>query len=181
MKKKIHVCFFILLCAASSVFAQIPAKTLISVIKVEDELRFDQTLEKLMKSADAKTRVRAALAAGRIGDERAVSALINLLENDSAPEVRTMAAFAVGEIESAKAADAVLRVLKNAQAPDSLRARAVEAAGKIAAANAKDEKSKILGEAILDVLETEDRRAAKQNREVVLLALTAALRAKPEE
>jgi cyclophilin family peptidyl-prolyl cis-trans isomerase/HEAT repeat protein len=181
MKKNLKVCLFILFCAAPNILAQIPAKTLIAIVKAEDELRFDQTLEDLMKSADAKTRARAALGAGRIGDERALAGLTSLLENGSSTEVRTMAVFALGEIESAKAADAILGVLKNAQTPDSLRARAVEAAGKIAAANAKDEKSKILGEAILDVLEAEDRRAAKQNREIVLLGLTAALRAKPEE
>jgi cyclophilin family peptidyl-prolyl cis-trans isomerase/HEAT repeat protein len=92
-----------------------------------------------------------------------------------------MAAFALGEIESIKSADVILQILKNTNNSDSLRARAVEAGGKISAANAKVEKAKLLGEAILDVLETEDRRAAKQNREVVLLALTAALRARPEE
>src|SRR5687767_12908687 len=102
MKKITNICLFILLCAATSVFAQIPAKTLISIVKAEDELRFDQTLEDLMKSADGKTRVRAALAAGRIGDEQAVSTLIKLLENDSAQEARTTAVFALGEIESAK-------------------------------------------------------------------------------
>ena len=181
MKKIINVCFFILICLSLDVFAQIPTKVLISIVKAEDELRFDKVLEDLMKNADAKIRARAALAAGRIGDERAISGLTNLLETDKAVEVRTMAAFALGEIESIKSADVILQILKNTNNSDSLRARAVEAGGKIAAANAKVEKAKLLGEAILDVLETEDRRAAKQNREVVLLALTAALRARPEE
>jgi cyclophilin family peptidyl-prolyl cis-trans isomerase/HEAT repeat protein len=181
MKKIILFCFFILLCFSLESFAQIPVKVLISIVKAEDELRFDKTLEDLMKSADAKIRTRAALASGRIGDERAIPALINLLENASATEVRRMAAFALGEIESIKAADAILKVLKNNSGDNSVRARATEAAGKIAAANAKDEKSKVLGEAILDVLEFENGRGKQQNREVVLLGLTAALRAKPEE
>src|SRR3712207_6894395 len=34
-------------------------------------------------SPDAKIRARAALAAGRIGDERSIPALANLLDNDS--------------------------------------------------------------------------------------------------
>jgi cyclophilin family peptidyl-prolyl cis-trans isomerase/HEAT repeat protein len=181
MKKIIHVCFFILICFALNALTQIPASVLISIVKAEDELRFDKVLEDLMKNADAKIRARAALAAGRIGDEQAISGLTRLLQTDKAAEVRTMAIFALGEIESTKAADAILQILKTAENPDSLRARAVEASGKIAAANAKDEKAKLLGEAILDVLENEDRRAGKQNRETVLLGLTAALRARPEE
>ena len=106
-----------------------------------------------------------------------------------------MAAFALGEIESIKAADAILKVLADTKNSDALRARAVEAAGKIAALNvqsaeakkadtpktANEEKAAALGEAILDTLEFEDRRGARQSREVILLALTAALRARPEE
>ncbi len=45
-------------------------------------MRFDKTLTDLMQSKDAKIRARAALAAGRIGDERALPALVNLLEDD---------------------------------------------------------------------------------------------------
>ncbi len=51
----------------------------------------------------------------------------------------------------------------------------------LSAAIAKDEKAKELGEAILDALKFEDKRGAKQNREVVLLGITAVLRARPEE
>ncbi|MDQ3132717.1 MAG: peptidylprolyl isomerase, partial [Acidobacteriota bacterium] len=181
MKKIISICFFTLLIFLANSFAQIPLQVLVSISKAEDELRFDKTLQDLMANKDAKIRARAALAAGRIGDEAAISALVNLLENDAATEVRTVAAFAVGEIESIKAADTILKVLKNTANPDSVRARATEAAGKIAAANAKDEKSKMLGEAILNVLEYENSRGKQQNCETVLLGLTAALRAKPEE
>ena len=45
---------------------------------------------------------------------------------------------------------------------DKIRARAVEAAGKIAAANAKDEKSKALGEAILEALECRKSENARR-------------------
>jgi len=179
--KKLLFAFFTLGCFSASIFAQIPVKTLVQIVKAEDELRYYKTLEDLMRSPDAKIRIRAALAAGRIGDELAIDTLANLLEKDSATEVREMAAFAIGEIESIKGADAILKVLKNTANPDSVRARAAEAAGKIAAANAKDDKSKLLGEAILDILEYENRRGKQQNRETVTLGLTAALRAKPEE
>ena len=151
------------------------------IVKAEDELRFDKTLEDLMKSTDAKIRKRAALAAGRIGDERANVALTNLLEKDLLAEVRATAAFALGEIESRTGADAILKVLQDTKNQDEVRVRAIEAAGKIAAANAKDEKAKDLGKAILDNLEFELRRDKQQNREVILLGITAALRAKPEE
>ena len=62
-----------------------------------------------------------------------------------------------------------------------MRSRAAEAAGKIAAANAKDEKARALGMAIIASLEAEKAKAAGQNREVVLLGLTAALRGRPDK
>ncbi len=181
MKKKLFVYLVIVVCFSISIFAQIPVKTLVEISKAEDELRFDKTLEDLIKNANAEIRARAALAAGRIGNENAVVALVNLLENDKIEKVRATAAFALGEIESVKAADAVLRGLQNSKNTDAVRGRLTEAAGKIAAANAKDEKAKTLGEAILDVLETEDKRGKLQSKQVVLLGITAALRARPAE
>ncbi|MGI8639969.1 MAG: peptidylprolyl isomerase [Pyrinomonadaceae bacterium] len=181
MKKISTICFAVLFCFSIQLFAQIPIKILVQISKAEDELRYDKTLEVLMKNADAKIRKRATLASGRIGDERAIAALTNLSEKDSNAEVRAMATFALGEIESIKSADAILKVLQNTKEADEVRARAIEAAGKIAAANAKDEKAKQLGEAILDNLQFEDKRGKQQNREVILLGITAVLRAKPEE
>ncbi len=181
MKKITFVYFIVILCFSASVFAQIPVKTLLEIVKAEDELRFDSTLINLLKSTDAKIRSRAALASGRIGNDAAIPVLITLLEKDSSAEVRTMAIFAIGEIESIKGADAILKILQDTKNTDLLRARAVEAAGKIAAANAKDAKSKLLGEAILDVLDYEERRGKFQNRDVILFAITAALRVRPEE
>jgi cyclophilin family peptidyl-prolyl cis-trans isomerase/HEAT repeat protein len=181
MKKIISVCFIAFVCFSASAFAQISTNILVQIVKAEDELRFDQTLTNLMKNADTKVRTRAALAAGRIGNDAAIPTLITLLEKDSSAEVRTMAVFAIGEIESIKGADAVLKVLQDTKNDDLLRARTVESAGKIAAANVKDEKSKLLGEAILDVLEFEHKRGKMQNREVILLGITAALRSRPDE
>ncbi len=174
-----------LIVLASSTLAQIPINAAIQVLKAEDALRYDKSLEGLLKNADERIRTRAALAAGRIGNEAAIPVLTELLEKDGSEQVRVMAAFALGEIESIKAADAILKVL-GAQAETRaasvlMAARLLEAAGKIAAANPKEEKSKLLGEAILDTLEAEHRKGAKQHRETVLLGLTAALRAKPEQ
>ncbi len=180
MKKILIICLTVLFCfAVQTAFAQIPIRVLIQISKAEDELRYDKNLEDLMMNPNEKIRQRTALAAGRIGNEKAIPMLTNLLLNDT-NEIRSTAAFALGEIESVKAADAILKVLKNTKNAETIRARAVEAAGKIAAANAKDAKAKNLGEAILDALQFEDSRGAKQNRAVVLLGITAVLRGKPK-
>ncbi len=181
MKKFIIAFFLTLISFSLNISAQIQTNILVQIVRAEDERRFDKTLENLMKNANAKIRSRSALAAGRIGDEKAIPALAILLENDKDTEVRTMAAFALGEIESIKAAEAILKVLGDTKNPDTVRARATEAAGKIAAANAKDEKSKDLGKAIIDNLEFEDARRSRPGRDVVLLGLTAVLRARPEK
>ncbi|HXG83959.1 MAG TPA: HEAT repeat domain-containing protein, partial [Pyrinomonadaceae bacterium] len=180
MKKILSICLAVFCCFSAQIAAQIPTNILVQISRAEDELRFDKTLEDLMKSKDPKIRARAALASGRIGKEAAIPALINLLEKDADAKVRSMAAFALGEIESIKGANRILTILQNTKNDDELRARSVEAAGKIAAANAKDAKAKELGKAILDTLQFENNRGARANRDVVLLGITAVLRAKPE-
>jgi len=178
MKKILILCF--VLCFSVSIFAQIPIQTLVQISKAEDELRFDKTLENFLKSPNPKIRVRSALAAGRIGNEAAISQLVLLLQSDKDNDVRIMSAFALGEIESTKAADAILEVLGNLKNDETLRAKAIEAAGKIAAANAKDEKSKELGKAIVSALEFEAGRRSVPNSEAILKGLTAVLRVRPE-
>ena len=190
-----------LLMLTTGISAQLPTRTHIQILKAEDARRYDKTLEDLMKSPNAEVRKRAALAAGRIGRDEALPALIGLIEDDPSSEVRTMAAFAVGEIESVKAADGLLGVLNivsieaamassedalaaggiiRTKSPPriasvrSLQARVIEAAGKIASANAQDPKAKELGKVIIDALEdTSDRMT-------ILLGMTALLRARPE-
>ncbi len=177
MKKFLSACF-VAVCFSLTISAQIPTPILVSIVKAEDERRYDKTLEDLLKNSDEKIRTRAALAAGRIGDERAIPALVNLLEKDS-DAARATAAFALGEIESAKASDAVLKNLANEKLAAEIRARLIEAAGKIAAAQPKDVKTIELGEAILDVLDAELNKPA-QHKLTVTLGLTAILRARPE-
>jgi len=178
-----------LLLSAIAADAQVPIATHIQLLKAEDSRRYDAVLENLMKSPNAAVRVRAALAAGRIGDAAAVPALVKLL-NDRSEKVREMAAFALGETESIDAADAVRIALgetARAQMPGAetanVRGRLVEAAGKIVAANAQHAKAKPLGEVIKLVLISEHAKteAAKGDRpfETIRLALTAALRARP--
>jgi cyclophilin family peptidyl-prolyl cis-trans isomerase len=158
-------------------FAQIPTATLVKIVKAEDELRFDSDLETLLNSPITDIKKRAILAAGRIGDERVVSQLLLALKSSDG-KVKQMAAFALGEIESITAADGLLEALSVLKSVDF---RTIEAAGKIVAANPKHEKSVLLGEAILDALDFEDKRRSKPNTQNIMYGLTAVLRAKPEE
>lgn len=166
-------------------FAQkrsIPAATLLVIVKAEDERRWDADLRDLFSSPNVLVRKRAALAAGRIGDESSIDALTNLLEKDADPGVRAMAAFALGEVESEAGANALLASLKNKSGLVELRARTIEALGKIAAAlpREKEARQRELGAAILETLKTEPGQSAA-NMSLVLLGVTAVLRSRPAD
>ena len=186
MKRLTTIFILSILCAVINANAQVvdykdvSIERLIQIVKAEDELRYDKTLEDLMSHPNPFVRRRAALAAGRIGNEEAIPTLEKLLAKDT-PDVRQMAAFAIGEIESAKGATAILRVLGNLRDDSLVRTSAIEAAGKIAAANEKDAESKLLGDAILENLKFEARRRSKPSSEVILMGITAVLRAKPKK
>jgi cyclophilin family peptidyl-prolyl cis-trans isomerase/HEAT repeat protein len=163
--------------------AQIPHSVLLRIVRAEDERRWDADLMALLSNESADVRRRAALATGRIGDERAVPSLVSLLQKDSDESVRAMAAFALGETESPAGADALVAALSlNQREPEETRARAVEALGKIAAALPKSEEARVppMREAILGALQFEAGRRSMPDREVILAGLTAALRARPE-
>ena len=175
---------------ASTTARKIPTDVLVQIVRAEDERRWDEKLAALLANANAGVRNRVALAAGRIGDERAVPLLADILFTDGDSGVRQMAAFALGEIESPAGVYALVTVL---QKPDSpARARAVEALGKIAAVlvppgppstdpNAvSDERLEGSRKAILDALKFEAARRPKYDRLTILLGLTALLRARPE-
>ncbi len=178
MKKILTAATFIFLCTSLAA-AQVPTDILQKIVKAEDARGYDKALEDLFHSPVPAVRKRAALAAGRIGDEKAVAGLAALLTGDKSSAVRAMAAFALGEIESIKAADAILMALNDPTTPVAVRARAAEAAGKIAAGNPKSPEVKSLGEAILKTLDEQSRPKGKANRDTVLLGLTAAARATP--
>ncbi len=84
MKLNILLLFVILLTPSFGTAAQVPTAIGIQILKAEDARRYDDTLEKLIKDPNLAVRNRAALAAGRIGDERAIPALVELLENEAA-------------------------------------------------------------------------------------------------
>jgi cyclophilin family peptidyl-prolyl cis-trans isomerase/HEAT repeat protein len=150
---------------------------LIRIMKAEDERRWDTDLKQLLSNSNAAIRKRAALAAGRIGDENSVSALAGLLQ-DADTDVRAMAAFAIGEVEAANGADPLLAVLKNTNEAVIVRARALEGLGKIAGALPREQEARRLelGVTIVEVLKTD---AAFSDRLMATLGLTAALRARP--
>jgi cyclophilin family peptidyl-prolyl cis-trans isomerase/HEAT repeat protein len=161
---------------SSASFAQ-NQTLLLKIVKAEDERRWDNDLRDLFSSPNALVRKRAALAAGRIGDESSIDALTNLLEKDADPGVRAMAAFALGEVESEAGANALLAQLKNKSGPVELRARTIEALGKIAAAlpKEKEARQRELGAAILEALKSESAPP------VIILGVTAVLRSRPAD
>ena len=178
MPNKLTCALLISLALSPSISAQkravVPPPTLLQIVKAEDERRWDDGLRSLLSSPNPSIRKRAALAAGRIGNEDAVNALTPLLEKDADVSVRAMAAFALGEIESVTAANALMAVLKNQTGPAEVRARAIEALGKIAAALPREQepRQRELGAAIIEALNSPDQST-------ILLGLTAALRSRP--
>src|SRR5437588_11114720 len=160
----------------------IPTNTLLQIIRAEDQRRWDDKLKSLFCDSEPKVRQRAALAAGRIGDERAVLPLIDLLKKDTDWGVQQMAAFALGETESAKATDALIE----ASRISDLRARALEALGKIAAALPQTEapRRQAIGQVVLDALVIERKEAGMtaggvRDSGVESFGLTAVMRARP--
>jgi cyclophilin family peptidyl-prolyl cis-trans isomerase/HEAT repeat protein len=177
MPKKILYALLISLALSPSIFGQkrpIPPPTLLQIVKAEDERRWDDDLRSLLSDRNPSIRSRAALAVGRIGNEDSISALTPLLEKDADVSVRAMAAFALGEIESEKAANTLVAILKNTTTPAEVRARAVEALGKIAGALPREQEARQreLGAVILEALNSTDQST-------ILFGLTAALRSRP--
>ena len=159
----------------------IPRAVHIQILQAEDERRWDNTLSALLTDKNPRVRARAALAAGRIGNEQAIPALSSLLQDDKDQSVRAMAAFAIGEIESAAGADSLISVIKNTSDTVDVRGRAIEGLGKIAAALPREQEARAreLGATILESLRYEGDRASPLQIETILLGLTATLRARP--
>src|SRR5258706_3663480 len=175
---------------------QVPGQIMLRIIRAEDERRWNDGLTSLLQDKDARVRKRAALALGRIGDERALPALSESLQSDRDIDVRQMSAFAIGEIESPAGVEALVAVLDDTRQPGMVRARAVEALGKIGAVllsntaasavpaappKPEDKTLTKIRLAILDALKFEAGRRSMPDRETILLGLTAALRVRPDD
>ncbi len=108
--------------------------TAVSILRLEDRREFGPELLRFLASNDPSTRERAATAAGRIGDPRAVDPLAALLR-DRDSSVRAAAAFALGEIEDSSAAVPLALLLRGESERDPrVRALSIEGLGKLKAA-----------------------------------------------
>jgi cyclophilin family peptidyl-prolyl cis-trans isomerase/HEAT repeat protein len=160
--------------------SSIPLATLLTIVKAEDERRWDGDLRSLLASNNPNVRSRAALAAGRIGNEGALAELSNMIAQDKDANVRAWAAFAIGEVESEKGANALIQSLQSASESSEVRARAIEGLGKIAGAMPRDQQPRIteIATAVLNALKAETE-STNPNRDVLLLGITAVLRSRP--
>ena len=177
LKSLIVIAVFLILLAPLTSTAQtlrprrsISTAILVRIISAEDERRWDGDLLSLLTNRDPVIRKRAALAAGRIGNEGSLAELSNILSNDKDQDVREMAAFAIGEVESLSGAHALLTALKSSTETDLDRARAIEGLGKIAAALSKEQQARSaeISTAILEALKLE-MQSQSPNRQFILL------------
>jgi FOG: HEAT repeat len=163
---------------ALPVVAQVPVGTQVAILKAEDS-RDHGALTPFIVSKNLAVQKRAVLAAGRIGSAASVEALANVLANGD-ESVRSMAAFALGETEADSAAPYLLGPMGDVKAAVAIRVRAVEAAGKIAAANREGAQSKALGAAVVAVLKQEHGKRSGPYTDLIRAAITAVLRVRPE-
>src|SRR5262245_37953805 len=103
------------------------------IIQFEDERVVTDQLVDLVGMPHGSVRRRAIIALGRIGSPRGIAPLVTVLTTDKDPQLRALAAFSLGEIESYYAFEPLLERLQNAGEEPLVRARVIEALGKIGA------------------------------------------------
>lgn len=125
--------WLVLLLAAHTIWANGKAPNVYTrIIQLEDARSLgDGELAALLQHKLPDVQYRAALAMGRIGDKRGTDALLKALDTAKTIRLRTVITFALGEIEDTKAAPALLNLLEKKTEAIEVRARAVEALGKI--------------------------------------------------
>ena len=169
-------------------FAVSPS-VLLKIIRAEDERRWNNTLPVFLLDPNPNVRKRAALAMGRIGNAEAMPRLLEVLKTDPDNDVRQEIVFAIGEIETSDGAAALMEILDDTRAVAEVRARAVEALGKIGAAllndataagSAPNKRVAEIRLAIVNALKFEAGRRSAPEGLSILLGLTAALRTKPD-
>lgn len=181
---RLVLCCVLLSGEAVTVFsrpATVPQRVMITILRAEDERRWDNDLSALLTDRNPAVRERAALAAGRIGVVGAVAQLSTMLAEDKVITNRAMAAFALGETELPEAIDPLTLALTRKNQAPAVTARAIEALGKVVAAMPRDDaKGKATATVVLTALKDEGAKGKTADREVVLKGLTAVLRSRPE-
>src|SRR5262245_46643544 len=194
----------ILLTLALPAFAQLPPTTVSNrkpalkrdrtqrvlypkIIQFEDERTVAKELVEMLLPPHGGARRRAILSLGRIGYASGLAPLIDILSSDKNPEnrdpeIRALAAFSLGQIQNQHAVSALLERLDPALEGSALvRARAVEALGKIAS---NKQAAEALGKygvggitgAILRLLPPPGSPVSKDDKFVASMALTALLK-----
>jgi cyclophilin family peptidyl-prolyl cis-trans isomerase/HEAT repeat protein len=163
--------------------SSVPLAAKMTLLRAEDERHWTTEANALLADPSPAVRSHAALSAGRIGAPEVVEPLSMMLLRDTYPEVRAMAAFALGETELAAAFPPLRDSLLVKDQPAQVRARAIEALGKIVAAGGTDKASefKPIADLILSTLAAEGAKGKTADRDLILKGLTAVLRARPEK
>lgn len=146
------------------------SEKLADIIHAEDQRLLSQQLEDYLADESTRVRARAALAVGRIVDERSGGLLMDLLGDPSIDVART-AAFAIGLTGQDQYAAALAEFAGDL--PAAVTARAVKSAGRLADSSTTDVAGMLVG--YLD-------HPAPEVREAACLALFyAGLRTEAEE
>ena len=159
------------------------------IIQHEDERTVTSELVEMLQPGHGGARRRAILALGRIGYPSGLAALMDILISDQNPEnrdpeMRALAAFSIGQIQNQHAVSVLLERLDPAIEKSALvRARAVEALGKIGSNNLAVAALGAYGvkgitEAIVRLLPPTSGPVSEDAKLVGSMALTALLRIK---
>ncbi len=119
------------------------------IVQFEDERVANAELIEMLGLSHGGVVKHAIIALGRIGSPSGVSPLIEVMKGSHLPENRALAAFSLGEIESHQAVSALLERIEDEKETRDVKARAVEALGKI---GSNKQSSEALGAYGLDVL-----------------------------
>jgi cyclophilin family peptidyl-prolyl cis-trans isomerase/HEAT repeat protein len=184
----ICIFFFLIVFAVVALANDRPKRTSVAVpqnihariIQLEDERNLNgDELTGLLKHRSAVVRERAALAIGRIGDKLGADALIAMVEHEGSEPARAMAAFALGELEDSRGVSALMAIVEREKELLSVRARAVEALGKIVGVQANaDELGKTAVERINQLLiaQPPDSKTSLEQKPLTSLTIAALMR-----
>lgn len=156
----------------------VPVPIQARILQLEDERDVSNgELIRLLADHSAAVRERAALALGRIGDKSAIGALEESLKHDRVESVRLMSAFALGEIEDASSSAGLLESLNDKGLSIAIRARIIEALGKVGSLTpAESTLPERITERLLVELPSPSTRLTMDERNAVAMTITALMR-----